>query len=83
MRDKVASPTFRATKSVEHALERLLPGRYLSRYEMVSFTTIPYAEVIERDKRQRSTVLATLAGVGAVAVGTTIGLIGRAARRGA
>ena len=83
MRDKVASPAFRATKSVEHALERLLPGRYLSRYEMVSFTTIPYAEVIERDRRQRSTVLATVAGVGAVAVGTAIGLLGRAARRGA
>lgn len=83
MRDKVASPAFRATKSVEHALERLLPGRYLSRYEMVSFTTIPYAEVIERDRRQRSTVLATVAGLGAIAVGTTIGLLGRAARRGA
>lgn len=83
MRDKVASRAFRATKTVEHTLERLLPGRYLSRYEMVSFTTIPYAEVIERDKRQRSTVLATLAGVGAVAVGTTIGLLTRAARKGA
>jgi kynurenine 3-monooxygenase len=83
MRDKVASPAFRAAKSVEHALERLLPGRYLSRYEMVSFTTIPYAEVIERDRRQRGTVLATVAGVGAVAVGTAIGLLGRAARRGA
>ncbi len=83
MRDKVASPAFRATKSVEHALERLLPGRYLSRYEMVSFTTIPYAEVIERDRRQRSTVLATVAGVGAIALGTAIGLLGRAARKGA
>jgi len=83
MRDKVASPVFRATRTVEHTLERLLPGRYLSRYEMVSFTTIPYAEVIERDKRQRGTVLATLAGVGAVAVGTTIGLVTRAARKGA
>lgn len=82
MRDKVASPVFRATRSIEHALERLLPGRYQSRYEMVSFTTIPYAEVIERDRRQRSTALATAVGVGAVAVGTAIGIIGRVARRG-
>ncbi len=82
MRDKVASPTFRASKKVEHALERLLPGKYLSRYEMVSFTTIPYADVIERDKRQRSTALATAAGVGAVAVGAALGLLARAARKG-
>ena len=45
MRDKVASPTFQTFRKVEHALERALPGRYVSRYEMVSFTTIPYAEV--------------------------------------
>jgi kynurenine 3-monooxygenase len=83
MRDKVASPAFRAAKKVEHALERLLPGRYLSRYEMVSFTTIPYAEVIERDRRQRSTLLATAAGVGALAVGTAVGVLSRVGRRGA
>jgi len=82
MRDKVGSPAFRASKKVEHALERLLPGKYLSRYEMVSFTTIPYSEVIERDKRQRSTALATAAGVGAVAVGAALGLLARAARKG-
>jgi len=82
MRDKVGSPAFRASKKVEHALERLLTGKYLSRYEMVSFTTIPYSEVIERDKRQRSTALATAAGVGAVAVGAALGLLARAARKG-
>lgn len=82
MRDKVASPVFRATKKVEHALERALPGTYQSRYEMVSFTTIPYVEVLERERRQRSTALASAVGVGAVAVGTAIGILGRVARRG-
>ncbi len=82
MRDKVASPTFRAMKRLEHALERALPGVYSSRYEMVSFTTIPYAEVIERDRRQRGTVLAAAVGVGAAALGTTLGLLTRASRRG-
>lgn len=81
MRDKVASPVFRATRQLEHTLERLLPGTYQSRYEMVSFTTIPYAEVIERDRRQRGTVLAAAVGVGALALGATLGLIGRATRR--
>jgi hypothetical protein len=50
---------------------------------MVSFTTIPYAEVIERDRRQRSTLLATAAGVGALAVGTAVGVLSRVGRRGA
>ncbi|MEH1128164.1 NAD(P)/FAD-dependent oxidoreductase [Micromonospora sp. CPCC 206061] len=56
MRDKVASPVFRFGKSVEHALERVLPGRYVSRYELVSFTTTPYAEVRRRVRRQHQVV---------------------------
>ncbi|WP_188187955.1 FAD-dependent oxidoreductase [Nonomuraea sp. SYSU D8015] len=52
MRDKVGSRMFLAGKRVEHALERVLPG-YVSRYELVSFTTIPYAEVERRVTRQR------------------------------
>lgn len=82
MRDKVASPTFRASKKVEHALERALPGKYMSRYEMVSFTTIPYAEVIERDKRQRGTLIAGAAAAGAVAAGAALGILARVARKG-
>ncbi|MCW6006379.1 FAD-dependent monooxygenase [Micromonospora sp. CPCC 205371] len=56
MRDKVASPLFRFGKGVEHALERALPGRYVSRYELVSFTTTPYAEVRRRVRRQHQVV---------------------------
>ncbi len=48
MRDKVASPVFRLGKSIEHTLERALPGRYVSQYELVSFSTTPYAEVRRR-----------------------------------
>jgi kynurenine 3-monooxygenase len=72
MRDKVGSPAFLARKKVEHALEKLLPGTYLSRYEMVSFTTIPYAEVIERTKKQQRLVAVAAGGaVLAVAAGAT------------
>ncbi|MEV4062941.1 FAD-dependent oxidoreductase [Nonomuraea dietziae] len=53
MRDKVGSRVFLAQKRIEHALERMLPRRYVSRYELVSFTTTPYAEVERRIARQR------------------------------
>ncbi|MEO3870131.1 NAD(P)/FAD-dependent oxidoreductase [Nonomuraea sp. B12E4] len=52
MRDKVGSRMFLAGKRVEHALERVVPG-YVSRYELISFSTTPYAEVERRVTRQR------------------------------
>ena len=58
MRDKVGSRPFLLAQKLEHGLERVLPGNYLSRYEMVSFTTIPYAEVIDRYRRQQRAVAA-------------------------
>ena len=78
MRDKVASPVYQLRKRVEHALERALPGRYLSRYELVSFSTMPYAQVRRRVRRQQL-VLAGLA-AGAVAAAGTAVVAGRAGR---
>ncbi|WP_051967288.1 FAD-dependent oxidoreductase [Kitasatospora mediocidica] len=70
MRDKVASPVFRCVRSVEHALERALPGRFVSRYELVSFSTVPYAQVRRRVRRQQQLLGgATAVLVGAVAAG--------------
>lgn len=68
MRDKVGSRAFRAATRLEHQLERVLPGRYLSRYEMVSFTTIPYADVVVRARRQHRAVAV---GLGVLALGVT------------
>ena len=65
MRDKVASPMFRLGRRIEHALERALPGRYVSRYELVSFSNIPYARVRRRVRAQQGALAA--AGLGAVA----------------
>ncbi len=48
MSTKSGSRVFQAQKSVQHAFERLLPEHYVSRYELVSFSTIPYAEVVRR-----------------------------------
>jgi kynurenine 3-monooxygenase len=78
MRDKVASPVFRLGKRIEHALERALPGRYVSRYELVSFSTTPYAEVRRRVHRQHQ-VLAAAVLLGAGVLGA-VGRIARSAR---
>jgi kynurenine 3-monooxygenase len=69
MRDKVASPVFQLGKKVEHALERALPGRYVSRYELVSFSTVPYAQVQRRVRRQHGLLAAVAAGAAALLVG--------------
>lgn len=63
MRDKVGSRAFLAMRRLEHALEKSLPGAYRSRYEMVSFTTIPYAEVVQRSRQQQRAVAIALVGV--------------------
>lgn len=56
MRDKTASPVFRAKKKLDHFLEGALPGAYLPLYTMVTFTRIPYAAA-ERRARQQDTIL--------------------------
>jgi kynurenine 3-monooxygenase len=73
MRDRVSSRVFQAQVAARHFLERRLPGRYVSRYELVSFTTMPYAQIPDRMRRQdRATAL--------VATGMA-GLLAAAARR--
>ena len=62
MRDKVGSKAFLLRRRLEHGLEKVLPGTYLSRYEMVSFTTIPYAEVVERARIQQRMVAVAAGG---------------------
>lgn len=48
MRDRVDDEDWKFRKKIEHMLERKFPGKYISRYEMVSFTRRPYAEALER-----------------------------------
>jgi kynurenine 3-monooxygenase len=71
MRDTVNSPLYRAQKAATHALERVLPGTYVSEYELVSFSTVPYAEVVRRVRAQRRVLTvgaAALAGLGLAAI---------------
>jgi kynurenine 3-monooxygenase len=68
MRDRVNSRVFQAQVAARHFLERRLPGRYVSRYELVSFTTMPYAQIPGRMRRQdRATALAAAGTAGILA----------------
>jgi kynurenine 3-monooxygenase len=79
MRDRVNSKVFQAQAAARHFLERRLPGRYVSRYELVSFTTIPYAQIAGRMRRQdRATAL--LAG-GALGAAGLLAVAARSLRR--
>jgi kynurenine 3-monooxygenase len=79
MRDKVASPVFQTQKKIEHVLERALPGRYVSRYELVSFSTTPYAEVQRRVRRQQQVLGGLLGGV-ALLAGAAVAAVARRKR---
>ncbi|MBO4206410.1 FAD-dependent oxidoreductase [Micromonospora echinofusca] len=81
MRDKVASPLFQLGRRVEHTLERALPGRYVSRYELVSFSTTPYAEVRRRVRRQHRILGAVAAGAAALLLGAVTAAVRSGRRR--
>jgi kynurenine 3-monooxygenase len=42
MRDKVADPEFLRMRDIEHGLQERMQGRYLTRYQLVTFTRVPY-----------------------------------------
>jgi kynurenine 3-monooxygenase len=52
MRDKVADPEFVLWKDVEAELSRRFPGEYRSRYQLVTFTRIPYRVAQEAGRVQ-------------------------------
>ncbi len=53
MRDRVASRTFLLGRSLGRLAHRALPGVFLPLYTMVTFTSMPYAEAVERWGRQQ------------------------------
>ncbi|MCA9284742.1 MAG: FAD-dependent monooxygenase [Phycisphaerales bacterium] len=68
MRDRTASRLFRAKKRLERVLSRVLPGAFLPLYDMVSFSTIPYAEARARARRQWWAVGSAAAVIGVAAL---------------
>jgi kynurenine 3-monooxygenase len=69
MRDRVASPVFRTQKRAEHALERRLPEHFVSLYELVSFSTVPYKDVRRRASHPRQAARAVGATAAAISAG--------------
>jgi kynurenine 3-monooxygenase len=66
MRDKTASKTFLFGKKVEKTLAKLLPGRFVPLYYMVSFSRTPYADAVRRARAQWRVV--AMAAIGSVVI---------------
>ena len=52
MRDKTASTAFRWRKKFERTLHKFVPGMFTPLYTMVSFTRVPYADAVQKARRQ-------------------------------
>jgi kynurenine 3-monooxygenase len=52
--DLIADPKFLKRKAIEQRLHDLYPSLYRSLYSMVTFSTMPYAEALEIEFRQRA-----------------------------
>lgn len=53
MRDKVADPGFLRLRELERQLQDRMPGRYLTRYQLVTFTRAPYRDALEAGRVQQ------------------------------
>jgi kynurenine 3-monooxygenase len=60
MRDKVADPHFLRMREIERELQGRMPGRYLTRYQLVTFTRVPYRVALQAGEIQ-SRILSELA----------------------
>lgn len=54
MRDRVADPKFRMKKELELRLERQFPGRFISKYAMVTFSRLPYSLALRKGRAQEA-----------------------------
>jgi kynurenine 3-monooxygenase len=56
MRDSVAQSDYISRKKTANALNKFFPNRFIPRYNMVSFSSIPYSQVYERGKIQQDII---------------------------
>jgi kynurenine 3-monooxygenase len=61
MRDRVASPAFLMRKALGRVAHRLFPRWFVPIYSLVTFSTIPYAQAVERARRQNRGIALILA----------------------
>ena len=62
---------FRARKRLERLLDRLFPESYTPLYEMISFSTIPYADAVAKAKHQDGLIVRAAIGL-AIAIALVI-----------
>ena len=62
MRDKVADPTFLLQRAVEAELDKRLDGHYRSRYQLVTFTRVPYRAALDAGAIQAEVLADVCAG---------------------
>ncbi len=63
MREKVGDKTFLLRKAVEHRLEEVMPEIYRSRYSMVMFSSIPFADAQDVGAIQDEIIATICAGI--------------------
>ena len=52
MRDKTASRVFKWKKKLDHFMHAMSPKFFIPRYDMVSFSNIPYADALQKSRKQ-------------------------------
>lgn len=76
MRDRVVSRKYLLKKQAENTLHRMFPDHWMPLYSMVTFSRLPYAEALERSRRQDRMLAAMGMGAAAGLVGIGAGLVG-------
>ena len=59
MRERTASRRFRFKTRIQKELNRCFPRAYQPLYNLISFTTMPYAEALELVRRRHRRVMLT------------------------
>ncbi len=67
MRDSVADPNYLAKRELGALLAARIPGHYMARYRLVTFTHVPYAYALERGRAQDALLEQLLRGARQVA----------------
>ena len=63
MRDHVNDPDFKLRRLAGFELEKRFPGRFVPKYSLVSFHTIPYSEAKARGENQEQILLTLTEGI--------------------
>jgi kynurenine 3-monooxygenase len=75
LRDKVRSPWLRGRRKLDHLLNRCLGQAWAPLHARVTNTSIPYADALERERRQDRILIWTGIGLGAAALLATLGAL--------